>query len=62
MPIALDRRDAIVAAENLRLVPEVGLRRVSAHRRADILPDVLLGTDAHVRRDRQRGDTDIGQA
>jgi len=42
------RRGADAASENHRCVPEAGHRRVLAHRHFDILPNVLLGTDAHV--------------
>lgn len=60
--VVLCRRGADAAAKNHRRVPEAGHRRVPAYRRVDILSDVLLGTVAHVRRGRQRGDTNTGQA
>jgi len=41
------RRGADGAAENHRRVPEAGHQCVFAHRGIDILPDVLLGADAH---------------
>lgn len=56
------RRNAVVSAENHRLVPETGIRHVFAHGRVDILFDVLLGAVAHVRCGRQRGHTDTVQA
>jgi len=56
------RCGADTAAENHRRMPEAGHRCVSAYRCVDILSDVLLGTVVHVRRDRQRGNSNTGQA
>jgi len=60
--VLLYRRGADTAAKSHRRVPEAGHRRVPAYRRVDILSDVLLGAVAHVRRGRQRSDTNTGQA